>query len=79
MSSANGLGHGVATALEFFNGDNLLFPSFQHNPWSNLSSIVGFSLDNNSKVELPHDAKPIRIRFKQVITFNQFSSKDSNG
>ena len=79
MSSTNGLGHGVATALEFFNGDNLLFPSFQHNPWSNLSSIVGFSLDNNSKVELPHDAKPIRIRFKQVKTFNQFSSKDSNG
>ena len=73
MSITNGLGHGVATALQFFNGDDLLFPSFQYDPQSNLSSIIGFSLDNNSRVELPRDAEPIKIRFKQVIIFFQFT------
>ena len=70
------MGHGVATALEFYNGDNLLFPSFQYDPQSNLSSIIGFSLDNNSKVELSRDAQPVRIRFKQVIVFTKLQSKD---
>ena len=67
MSETNGIGHGVAIALEFYNGEDLLFPSFQYDPQSNLSSIIGFSLDNNSKVELSRDAEPVRIRFKQVI------------
>ena len=66
----------MATALEFYNGDNLLFPSFQYDPQSNLSSIIGFSLDNNSKVELSRDAQPVRIRFKQVIVFTKLQSKD---
>ena len=76
MGTTNGMGHGVATALEFYNGDNLLFPSFQYDPQSNLSSIIGFSLDNNSKVELSRDAQPVRIRFKQVIVFTKLQSKD---
>ena len=76
MGTTNGMGHGVATALEFYNGDNLLFPSFQYDHQSNLSSIIGFSLDNNSKVELSRDAQPVRIRFKQVIVFTKLQSKD---
>ena len=75
LSTTNGMGHGVATAMEFYNGDDLLFPSFQYDPQSNLSSIIGFSLDDNSKVELSHDAEPVRIRFKQVIMFTKFRSK----
>ena len=71
MGTTNGMGHGVAIALEFYNGDNLLFPSFQYDPQSNLSSIIGFSLDNNSKVELSRDAQPVRIRFKQVTVFTK--------
>ena len=69
LSTTNGMGHGVATAMEFYNEDDLLFPSFQYDPQSNLSSIIGFSLDDNSKVELSRDAEPVRIRFKQVTMF----------
>ena len=67
------MGHGVATAMEFYNGDDLLFPSFQYEPLSNLSSIIGFSLDNNSKVELSRDAEPVRIRFKQVTIITHYT------
>ena len=64
-----GLGHVVVSALEFYNGENLLFPAFQTHPQSNLSSIISLSVDNNSKVELPLDGEPIRIRFNQVTQY----------
>ena len=66
LNATDGLGNGVATSLEFYNGDDLLFPSFHYEPESNLSSIIGFSLDNNAKVELSRNAEPVRITFKQV-------------
>ena len=68
-SSTPGLGHVVVSAFEFYNGDNLLFPAFQTHPQSNLSSIISLSVDNNSKVELPQDGEPIRIRFNQVTQY----------
>ena len=64
-----GLGHVVVSALEFYNGDSLIFPAFKTNPQSNLSSIISLSVDNNSKVELPLDGEPIRIRFNQVTPY----------
>ena len=72
-----GLGHVVVSALEFYNGDNLLFPAFQTHPQSNLASIISLSVDNNSKVELPQDGEPIRIRFNQVPLKSNLILSDS--
>ena len=77
-SSTPGLGHVVVSAFEFYNGDNLLFPAFQTHPQSNLSSIISLSVDNNSKVELPQDGEPIRIRFNQVALKSNFILSDSH-
>ena len=65
----------MATALEFYNEEDLLFPSFQYDPQSNLSRIIGFSLDNNSKVELSRNAEPVRISFKKVKIFIKLNLK----
>ena len=44
---------GVASAFEFYNGENLLLPAFEYDPHTNLSTVISFSIDNNaSKVEL---------------------------
>ena len=66
---SDGYGRGVATSLMFQNGDDLLFPSFHYDPQTNLSSIIGLSLDNDSKVEISHGDEPVRIKFKQVNIF----------
>ena len=58
--------YGVASALEFYNGENLLLPPFQYDPQTNLSTVISFSIDNGSKVQLGGDAEPIRITFHQV-------------
>ena len=58
--------HGVASALDFYNGENLMLPSFQYDPQTNLSTVISFSIDNGSKVQLAGDDEPIRITFNQV-------------
>ena len=63
---ASDVGHGVAFAVEFYNRENLLLPSFQYDPQTNLSTVISFSIDNGSKVQLADDVEPIRITFNQV-------------
>ena len=43
-----------------------MLPSFTYDPQTNLSTVIGFSIDNGSKVQLAGDAEPIRITFNQV-------------
>ena len=61
--------HGVASAVQFCNRENLLLPSFQYDPQTNLSTVISFSIDNGSKVQLADDVEPIRITFNQVKLF----------
>ena len=64
---------GVASAFEFYNGENLLLPAFEYDPHTNLSTVISFSIDNNaSKVELAEDSEPIRITFKQVFFSDRY-------
>ena len=58
--------HGVASAIEFDNKENLLLPSFQNDPETNLSTVVSFSLNNSSEVKIADYSLPIRITFDQV-------------
>ena len=59
-------GHGVASAIEFDNKENLLLPSFQNDPQTNLSTVISFSLNNGTEVKIADDSLPIRITFDQV-------------
>ena len=59
-------GHGVASAIEFDNKENLLLPSFQNDPKTNLSTVISFSVNNGSEVQITYDSLPVRITFDQV-------------
>ena len=63
---------GVASAVEFYNRENLLLPPFQYDPQTNLSTVISFSMDNGSKVQLADDVDPIRITFNEVRLFLLF-------
>ena len=58
--------HGVASSIEFNNKENLLLPPFQNNPRTNLSTVISFSINNGSQVQITDDSSPIRITFDQV-------------
>ena len=63
----------MASAFEFYNGENLLLPAFEYDPHTNLSTVISFSIDNKaSKVELAEDAEPIRITFHQVFFSDRY-------
>ena len=59
-------GQGVASAIEFNNKENLLFPLFQNNPQTNLSTVISFSINSSSEVQITDESSPIRITFNQV-------------
>ena len=59
-------GQGVASAIEFNNKENLLFPLFQNNPQTNLSTVISFSMNTSSEVQITDESSPIRISFNQV-------------
>ena len=58
--------HGVASSIEFNNKENLLLPPFQNNPRTNLSTVISFSINNGSDVQITDESSPIRITFGQV-------------
>ena len=59
-------GLSVASALQFNNRERLIFPSFSNDPQTNLSTIIGLSIDNKTHVDLPSGSPPVQITFYQV-------------
>ena len=65
-------GLGVASVLQFnnnregLNGEGLIFPLFSNEPQTNLSTIIGLSIDNKTHVDLPYGSPPLQITFYQV-------------
>ena len=65
-------GLSVASALQFnnsregLNGEGLIFPSFSNDRKTNLSTIIGLSIDNKTHVDLPSGSPPLQITFYQV-------------
>ena len=59
-------GLSVSSALQFNNREGLIFPLFSNDPQTNLSTIIGLSIDNKTHVDLPSGSPTVQITFYQV-------------
>ena len=59
-------GLSVASELHFNNRVDLIFPLFSSDPLTNISTIIGLSIDNKTSVDLPKGSPPVQITFNQV-------------
>ena len=72
-------GLSVASALQFnnnregLNGEGLIFPLFSNDPETNLSTIIGLSIDNKTHVDLPSGSPPVQITFYQVCQISDLT------
>ena len=59
-------GLSVASELHFNNRVDLIFPLFSSDRLTNISTIIGLSIDNKTRVDLPKGSPPVQITFNQV-------------
>ena len=59
-------GLSVASELHFNNRVDLIFPFFSSDRLTNISTIIGLSIDNKTSVDLPKGSPPVQITFEQV-------------
>ena len=59
-------GLSVASELHFNNRVDLIFPLFSSDRLTNISTIIGLSIDNKTSVDLPKGSPPVQITFNQV-------------